>query len=425
MASATVPVGASEGIEGMHTYTYDALGRRVSKSMNQNGTISTAVFICTAEELPDGDVGQVLAEHVSGDPSTCRQKYVYAASVDEACLFVDCRNASEVPLWYHANSQGSIIALTDDTAFVVEAYNYDAYGHTLVTASDGELFASQVSAVGNSYAFTGRRIDVETSTYFYRTRSYDPQRGSFLSRDSIGYTSTRNLYQYVGSMPTQYVDPDGRKGLPVSPGPSTPIHVPGNGAPPTGPYGGYPANFPRGGGFPLPIPHPSPKPPWAPDPGLLLPGTPEWEIWIRKLKLKGCHNDCRNWIPAMPACTGGGWEELIKAGEEFLEEAQRQGTLPANAEFTPVNCRPVQEIPAPNKICGGFPAGTMHCKALVTTPHGVWVTQQDVVSIFICSCCDMQTGDVGTNVKPFGTTGGQGSPHFPGGNRPPKVDIGR
>lgn len=38
---------------------------------------------------------------------------------------------------------------------------------------------------------------------------YNPSTGRFLQRDSVGYVDGTNLYQYVGSRPTHYVDPSG------------------------------------------------------------------------------------------------------------------------------------------------------------------------------------------------------------------------
>jgi RHS repeat-associated protein len=79
-----------------------------------------------------------------------------------------------------------------DTAFIVE------------TAS---------SSAGNPYLFSGRRYDVETELYYYRTRYLDPAVGRFLTRDALGiWGDPLNLgaaTTYVGNNPWVNRDPHG------------------------------------------------------------------------------------------------------------------------------------------------------------------------------------------------------------------------
>ena len=63
--------------------------------------------------------------------------------------------------------------------------------------------------IGNSYLFTGRRLDEETGLYYYRARYYNKAQGRFISRDPIGYFDGNNHYQYVLNGPTNNLDPDG------------------------------------------------------------------------------------------------------------------------------------------------------------------------------------------------------------------------
>ena len=64
------------------------------------------------------------------------------------------------------------------------------------------------------FIFTGRRLDPETSNsttqmYFYRARYYSPTLGRFISRDPIDYDGGMNLYEYVGGMGADLLDPRG------------------------------------------------------------------------------------------------------------------------------------------------------------------------------------------------------------------------
>jgi RHS repeat-associated protein len=85
------------------------------------------------------------------------------------------------------------VALTDDPAegdvAVVEAYDTDAYGHTLVYSgpgADDTWFTNDDVTTDDPtcrFIFTGREYDPETEIYFYRARYYHPTLGRFVGRD--------------------------------------------------------------------------------------------------------------------------------------------------------------------------------------------------------------------------------------------------
>jgi len=94
----------------------------------------------------------------------------------------------------------------------VERYAYDAYGQVTVTTGAGAAVPANPSgtphsAIGNAWTFTGRQLDEEAGLYYYRARYYDPLKGRFLQRDPAGYIAGMNLYEYVESSPTFWVDP--------------------------------------------------------------------------------------------------------------------------------------------------------------------------------------------------------------------------
>jgi|GEM_PF-4199737 len=110
----------------------------------------------------------------------------------------------ETRFYYLRDALGSVIGIVGgkfQRESDREFYLYDVYGKP----SD----ASVPSAAGNPYFFTGRRLDTESRLYYYRFRTYDPESGRFLQTDPLGYADSMNLYEYVMSNPTNWIDPLG------------------------------------------------------------------------------------------------------------------------------------------------------------------------------------------------------------------------
>jgi RHS repeat-associated protein len=173
------------------TYAYDALGRRISKTV---GPVVTVFYYDNARIIESQETGG------SGSVTT----YTYGNYIDE--VLTATRPAPLGALYYHQNTLWSVHALTDGTGAVVERYTYDAYG--AITVLD-PLYVPLSSAPVAYFTFTGREYDAETGLFHYRARTYGPGSGRFYSRDPLGYVDGMNLYQYVNGNPLTYVDPSG------------------------------------------------------------------------------------------------------------------------------------------------------------------------------------------------------------------------
>ena len=165
-----------------HSYRYDALGRRVQKSVtNPDTTVTTTTYICAG--------AQVLTELENGVASV---SYVYGAYVDEPLVRIDHQNA-DATIYYHADHRYSVQAITDETGQVVERYAYTAYGERVVLNPDGTEKASGVAL--QPYGHTGRRHDDETGLQYFRARYYDTNLGRFIGRDSL-MGASKNPFTY-------------------------------------------------------------------------------------------------------------------------------------------------------------------------------------------------------------------------------------
>ena len=177
------------------TYSYDAMNRRIRKVVTNGLT----------EFFYDG--WRVIEER--NESSLITQQYVYGIYLDEPLILDPNLNGDgsaiglgDQRLFYHQNIQYSVHALTDAAGSIVEAYQYDAYGRTIVfigPGSDSVWFTQDdpqalTSAVNNPYTYTGQRLDSETLLMYFKERYFNTGFGRFISRDPIGYVDGMNLY---------------------------------------------------------------------------------------------------------------------------------------------------------------------------------------------------------------------------------------
>ena len=161
------------------TFTYDAAGRRSSKTI---GTTSTGFYY---------DGPNIVQEQSGGTPSA----NLLTGGVDQVFSRTDTSLGTR---HFVTDAQGSTLALTDNSGTVQVSYTYDPYG---ATAASGE-------ANGNAVQYAGREND-GTGLYYYRARYYHPGFMRFASSDPIGFAGGVNTYAYVAGNPVSLADPFG------------------------------------------------------------------------------------------------------------------------------------------------------------------------------------------------------------------------
>jgi YD repeat-containing protein len=170
------------------TYTYDALGRRVSKTVYSGGLPpSTRQYCydgtCVIEERENS---AVAASYVSS--------YMLCYTVN-SCLSMRLGTQN---YFVHTDDQGNALALTSAQGAVVERYDYDDYGAVTFLTSDGTPTSATSSAVGNPYCWGGLRLDAETGLHNDDGGNYfDPPTGSAV-RGKIRMCKDQGNGNYTG-----------------------------------------------------------------------------------------------------------------------------------------------------------------------------------------------------------------------------------
>ncbi len=122
------------------------------------------------------DNNQVIAEY--NGSNTLLHKFIYGPGIDEPLCMISVSGQTETKYYYHFDGLGSVVALSDNDADIVETYEYDVFGEPTILSPNNELRTT--SLYNNCYMFTGREYDSETGNYYYRARYYKPEIVRFL-----------------------------------------------------------------------------------------------------------------------------------------------------------------------------------------------------------------------------------------------------
>lgn len=170
--------------DGSFEFAYDALGRRISKSVNGQ----------VREYLHDG---VYLVSQITQSGTTIAQ-YFHNVALDEPLRMTRMGES----YWYVLDGLGNVVQLTDLNGNVAESYFYDVYG----IPTDASLY-------GNPFLFRSKEYDPNLRLYQLRFRYYDPWLGRFISPDPLANSMiNQNSYTYAYNNPLTFTDPLGLQG---------------------------------------------------------------------------------------------------------------------------------------------------------------------------------------------------------------------
>ena len=118
-------------------------------------------------------------------------------------------NGLEEALYYATDASGKVTSLVSAAGQVVERYVYDPYGKVTIYNPAWTSEVAWSAGKKNEVLYAGYRYDSETALYNVRHREYHPTLGRFIQRDSVGYSTSMNLYAYVSADPITGWDPLG------------------------------------------------------------------------------------------------------------------------------------------------------------------------------------------------------------------------
>ncbi len=205
--------------DGLIIATYDAMNRRVRKTIF-NGGLTGSIPNGTTDYIWQG--WQCMEERNSSNAPI--RQYIWGTYIDECIQLttVTILGPQNLPAGAYYLLQDLLyraVALTNSNGSIVEAYDCDAYGNTLIftgPGTDGVWFTDddvQSSYGANEIIYCGYRFNPEAKLYYVRNRTYSPILGRWIQRDPIGYAGGVNLYEYVEGFPSLTPDPLGLLGL--------------------------------------------------------------------------------------------------------------------------------------------------------------------------------------------------------------------
>ena len=130
--------------------------------------------------------------------------FIFLISVLSLIIALSNVTAYEI-FYYHSDSLGSPVAITDGNGSVVWRTDYKPFGQSLNEVSEDGV---------NNYQYNAKEKD-DSGLFYYGARYYDADLGRFVTADTIGGNiktpQTLNRYVYTLNNPLKFIDPTGNQ----------------------------------------------------------------------------------------------------------------------------------------------------------------------------------------------------------------------
>jgi RHS repeat-associated protein len=182
------------------TYTYDARNRLTSAGGLNYGYDPAG----NRTSLTNGSTNETFAVDPKTSQVLMRIKpgvtnyYVYGAGL---LYEIDVAGTNTTTLYYHFDSRGSTVALTDTNGNITDRMEYGAYG----------MLTYRLGTNDTPFLYNGR-YGVQTDPnglLFMRARYYNPYICRFLNADPSGFAGGLNMYAFADGNPISEMDPFG------------------------------------------------------------------------------------------------------------------------------------------------------------------------------------------------------------------------
>jgi RHS repeat-associated protein len=180
-------ISVTTGGQEVGRYTYDALGRRISRRATLQGQTTRHRYVYDGWNV----VAEFTSPATGPEAPTLARRYVWGNDLSGSrqgaggvggLLLIEDRTTSPLRTYYpHHDANGNITTLTTQSAngtlIPAATYLYDPWGN--LRSATGP-YAAQ-----NPIRFSSKFTDDESGLVYYGYRYYKPEQGWWLSRDPI------------------------------------------------------------------------------------------------------------------------------------------------------------------------------------------------------------------------------------------------
>jgi RHS repeat-associated protein len=199
-----------------YTYTYNAEHERVKLVTVRPTDTLTSVYV-----HPAGKGALMYEKETRASDGLVEHKHYVNGGAGLIGVFVTkstyAIGQGPEMRYYHKDHLGSVVAITNGSAGVIERLAYEAFGERRFTNGIAQDRSSPLFGVATDRGYTAHEHLDEMNLIHMNGRIYDPVLGRFMTADILidGPSSLQgyNRYSYVHNNPLMYTDPSGHLSL--------------------------------------------------------------------------------------------------------------------------------------------------------------------------------------------------------------------